>query len=206
MSSDRTLERASQGIGKNPALIVVDVVKGFTDPNCPLGSNADSVVAANAILMDVFHEKGWPVALTTVVYRHDHEATVFRARLPALNLLTPDSQWVQFDDRLPVTHTDWRIEKRHASAFHGTNLDERLHMEGVDSVVITGLTTSGCVRASAVDGLQNNYRVVIPLEAVGDRDSRAQAANLFDLNAKYADVISLQETLEQLRQLPGVDG
>ena len=201
MSTDRTLERASQGIGKKPALIVVDVIKGFTDVDCPLGSEAGEVVAANCRLMDLFHEREWPVALTSVVYRHDHEATVFRARLPALNLLTPDQPWIQFDERLPVTHRDWRFEKHHASAFHGTNLDEQLQMEGVDSVIVTGLTTSGCVRATAVDALQNNYRVIVPREAVGDRDAAAHEANLFDLNAKYADVMSLEQVLALLSEL-----
>ncbi len=201
MSADRTLERASQGMGKKPALIVVDVIKGFTDINCPLGSEATEVVAANCTLMELFHERGWPVALTSVVYRHDHEATVFRARLPALNLLTPDQPWIQFDDRLPVTSSDWRIEKHHASAFHGTNLDEMLQIAEVDSVVVTGLTTSGCVRATAVDALQYNYRVVVPREAVGDRSTAAHEANLFDLNAKYSDVLPLDEALALLESL-----
>lgn len=201
MNADRTLERSSQGIGQRPALVVVDVIEGFTDPSCPLGTHADSVVAANKTLMELFHEEAWPVALTTVVYRHADQATVFRARLPALNVLTPDSRWIQFDERLPLTNSDWRLEKQQASAFHGTDLDERLRLEGVDSLIVTGLTTSGCVRATAVDGLQNNYRVVVPREAVGDRNASAHEANLFDLNAKYADVLSMQETVDRLQQL-----
>lgn len=197
----RSLERTAQGLGKLPALIVVDMINGFTDPSCPLGSEADDVVAANAALMDIFHQRGWPVVLTTVIYRNDTDAQVFRARLPALNLLTPDSHWIAFDPRLPILGTDWCIEKTHASAFHGTNLHAQLQTAGVDSVVVTGLTTSGCVRASAVDALQYNYKVVVPKDAVGDRNSDAHAANLYDLNAKYADVLSLTETLGLLRDL-----
>ncbi|MEK9920052.1 MAG: isochorismatase family protein [Luminiphilus sp.] len=198
MSERKALERIDAGIGDLPALIVVDVVKGFTDPTCPLGSEADEVVAANVALMDAFHKADLPVVLTTVVYRSDDEATVFRARVPALNLLTPDSEWVRFDPRLPIAATDLQLEKRHASSFHGTDLDNWLKARNVDSVVVTGLTTSGCVRATAVDGLQNNYKVLVPREACGDRDAEAHEANLYDMNAKYADVVSLETVLELL--------
>ena len=198
MSIYRTLEHRAQGLGDRPALVVVDVVKGFTDPACPLGSPADDVVAANVSLMEAFHQRDLPVFLTTVIYRNPHQGRVFRDRLPALNLLSPDSEWVRFDERLPIKDTDITIEKTHASSFHGTTLDEQLRSLGVDSLVVTGLTTSGCVRATAVDGLQYDYRVVVTREACGDRNEEAQAANLYDLQAKYADVASLQETLDQL--------
>ena len=198
MSERKALQRVDAGMGNKPALVVVDVVKGFTDPACPLGAEADEVVAANATLMDAFHAAGLPVVLTTVIYRSDEEATVFRARVPALNLLTPDSEWVQFDPRLPIADTDLQLEKRHASSFHGTNLDEWLKARSVDSVVVTGLTTSGCVRATAVDGLQNNYKVLVPREACGDRDPEAHDANLYDMNAKYADVVSVETVLNLL--------
>ncbi len=198
MSTQRTLERSAQGLGERPALIVIDVVNGFTDPNCPLGASVDAVVEANRQLMTVFHERQLPVVLTTVVYHNDEQASVFRARLPALNLLSPDSHWVAIDPRLPTTADDIVLEKTHASGFHGTDLHTQLHTLGVDSIVVTGLTTSGCVRATAVDGLQFNYRVVVPEEACGDRNSDAHQANLYDLNAKYADVMTLENTLALL--------
>ena len=198
MSQRNALERVNGGMGQRPALIVVDVVVGFTDPACPLGSEADDVVQANIELMNAFHQAQMPVVLTTVVYHNEEQASVFRARVPALNLLTPDSQWVQFDPRLPIIETDLQLEKRHASSFHGTDLDNWLRTNQVDTVVVTGLTTSGCVRATAVDGLQNNYRVLVPREACGDRDEQAHEANLYDLNAKYADVVSLREVLDSL--------
>ena len=197
-TSRQALARVDGGMGTHPALIVVDVVVGFTDPACPLGSDAESVVSANVQLMNAFHQAQLPVVLTTVIYRNDHEASVFRARIPALNLLTPDSHWVKFDPRLPIADDDLQLEKRHASSFHGTELDQWLTDRNVDSVVVTGLTTSGCVRATAVDGLQNNYRVVVPREACGDRDPKAHEANLYDLNAKYADVVSLASVLAAL--------
>ena len=197
-TSRQALARVDGGMGTHPALVVVDVVVGFTDPACPLGSDAESVVNANVQLMNAFHQAQLPVVLTTVIYRNDHEASVFRARIPALNLLTPESHWVKFDPRLPIADDDLQLEKRHASSFHGTTLDDWLQARDVDSVVVTGLTTSGCVRATAVDGLQNNYRVLVPREACGDRDSQAHEANLYDLNAKYADVVSLEDVLLSL--------
>ena len=90
------------------------------------------------------------------------------------------------------------VEKQWASAFHKTDLDQRLHAQDVDSLVVTGLTTSGCVRATVVDGLQYDYRVVVAREAVGDRNPEAHAANLFDMHAKYADVADLEEVIAQL--------
>ncbi|MEY2908027.1 MAG: hypothetical protein RLZZ602_550 [Pseudomonadota bacterium] len=198
MTTDRNLESSAQGLGAKPALLVIDIVEGFTDPECPLGSDADEVVEANCRLIDAFHLYGFPVILTTVIYHSAGQATVFRARIPALNLLTTDSHWVAFDKRLPITPDDFVVEKTHASGFHGTNLNEQLRALDVDSVVVTGLTTSGCVRATAVDALQYNYKVVVPIEAVGDRNIAAHRANLFDLNAKYADVLPLAEVLDAL--------
>jgi len=192
------LERKSLGLGRSPALVVVDMIKGFTDPACPLGCDCPEVVAANVQLLEAFHERHLPVYFTTVVYYDDSQARVFRDRIEALNLLTPDSAWVQLDDRLEHRPGDEMIEKQWASGFHRTDLDRRLRARGVDSIVVTGLTTSGCVRATAVDGLQNDYRVVVAREAVGDRNSAAHEANLFDLHAKYADVMAVADIIEQL--------
>jgi maleamate amidohydrolase len=195
----KALTRESQGLGQSPALLIVDVINGFTDPTCPLGSEAGSVVEANRQLMAVFHKQDQPVYLTTVVYDNDDQASVFRARLPALNVLTRGSHWCDIDPRLPLLPSDVIVEKTHASAFHETGLAEILKNQGIDSLVVTGLTTSGCVRASAVDGLQHNFKVVIPEEATSDRDMAAHEGNLLDLNAKYVDVLGLEEVLTLLK-------
>ena len=197
-SNRKALAREAQGLGESPALLVVDVINGFTDPDCPLGSEAASVVEANRQLMDVFHTESLPVFLTTVVYDNDDQASVFRARVPALNVLSRGSHWCDIDPRLPLSASDTIIEKTHASAFHGTDLADQLQSIGIDSLVVTGLTTSGCVRASAVDGLQYNFKVVVPEEATGDRDPSAHDANLYDLNAKYVDVMPLDIVLALL--------
>lgn len=195
------LARNSLGLGKRPALVLVDMVRGFTDPACPLGSACAEVVAANARLLEAFRLAELPVFFTTVVYRSDDQAKVFRQRIAALNLLQPDSPWVEVDPALAPRVGEPLIEKQWASAFFGTTLAAQLKAARADSLVVTGLTTSGCVRATVVDGLQHDYPVVVPREAVGDRNPQAHAANLFDMHAKYADVQDLAEVLTAVGRL-----
>ncbi|MEE4659125.1 MAG: isochorismatase family protein [Halieaceae bacterium] len=192
------LERRSLSMGERPALVLVDMINGFTDPQCPLGSDCPSVVAANAQLLARFRASKLPVFFTTVVYRDAGQARVFRDRLPALDLLTPDSHWVKVDAALTPLAEEPVVEKQWASAFFATDLAAQLAAAAVDSLVVTGLTTSGCVRATVLDGLQHDYRVFVPREAVGDRNPQAHAANLFDMHAKYAEVQSLDEVLASL--------
>jgi nicotinamidase-related amidase len=195
------LERNAQGLGRRPALLLVDLITGFTDPDCPLGSDAGAVVEANRLLLRAFRARKLPVAYTTVVYHDADQARVFRDRLPALDVLQPGSRWVRVDARLEPQPEEPVFEKQWASAFFGTGLADYLRAEAVDSLVVTGLTTSGCVRATVVDGLQHDYRVVVPSEAVGDRNEAAHRANLFDMNAKYADVLDLKRVLEMIEAI-----
>jgi maleamate amidohydrolase len=175
------------------------MMNSFTDPTCDLGSECKDVVEANRELLSVFRNAHLPVFFTTVVYRKPEQAKVFRKRLPALELLAPDSHWVQIDPELTPLAEEDVIEKHWVSAFFGTDLSIKLKQANVDSLVVTGLTTSGCVRATVLDGLQHDYPVVVPQEAVGDRNQDAHKANLFDMNAKYADVVSQAELLELLQ-------
>lgn len=195
------LERHDIGLGDKPALIIVDIINGFTHPESPLLSAGADVVNVNRELLEVFRNKRLPVFFTTVVYRNARQAGVFRQRLPALNMLQSGSHWVEIDEKLGRLPTEDLIEKCWASAFFGTDLDERLNRQAVDSLVITGLTTSGCVRASVLDGMQHDYPVVVPREAVDDRNREAHAANLHDMNAKYADVLALDKVLVLLSKL-----
>jgi len=195
------LDRNSQGLGNRPALLIVDIINSFTDPDCPLGSESGDVVEANRQLLHAFREKQLPVVFTTVVYHDESQARVFRDRVPALDILQPGTRWMEVDPRLRPQSDEPVIEKQWASGFFKTGLDDLLKEQRVDSLVITGLTTSGCVRATAVDGLQHDYKVVIPAEAVGDRNDDAHRANLFDLNAKYADVLNLKEVLKLIEDL-----
>jgi maleamate amidohydrolase len=192
------LQRNTLGLGERPALILVDVINGFTDPECPLGSASDSVVAACKNLLDIFRSQHLPVFFTTVVYYDESQARVFRQRIPALNVLEPDSKWVRIDPRVAPVDGETVIEKQWVSGFFNTDLQQRLKAAGADSIVVGGLTTSGCVRATAVDGLQNDYRVVVVREATGDRNLEAHESNLFDLQAKYVDVLPLQDVVENI--------
>lgn len=193
------LERHDIGLGNRPALIIVDMIYGFTDPGCPLGSECDAVIDANRRLLHAFRQAKLPVFFTTVIYSDPEQAKVFRQRLPALNVLEPGSRWVQIDQKLAPLPDEHVIEKHWASAFFGTDLSSLLKQAGADSLVITGLTTSGCVRATVLDGLQHDYPVVVPRETVADRNPDAHQANLFDIHAKYADVIDLDDVLSNLK-------
>ncbi|MEP5567257.1 MAG: isochorismatase family protein [Halioglobus sp.] len=194
------LKKESLGLGAKPALLLVDLIEGFTNPECPLGCACPEVVAANQTLLELFRRQRRPVFFTTVVYHNENQARVFRRKVPSLNVLTPDSRWVKVDERLAPQAGEPVIEKHWASAFRGTDIDSQLKASGVDSLVVTGLTTSGCVRATVVDGLQYDYQVVVPREAVGDRNNEAHDANLFDMQAKYADVWSLAEVVAALKE------
>ena len=174
------------------------MIEAFTDPESPLGSESDAVVDACRSLLDCFRARELPVCFTTVVYDGREEASVFRARLPALNMLERGSAAVVVDPRLEPVEGELVLEKHCASAFFGTDLAAWLRSHDVDSVVVGGLTTSGCVRATVVDALQYDYCVWVPREAVGDRNADAHSANLHDLHAKYAEVVSLDETLAAL--------
>ena len=183
------LESHSTGIGDYPALVVVDMCKAFIDSSSPLGFECNELIQANINLVNKFRLNKFPVIFTTTIYRNPSEANVFRSKIPALNILEPESDAVTFIDDLAPSIDEILIEKKFASAFFQTKLIDSLHKMKADSIVICGVTTSGCVRATAVDSLQNNFPTTIVEDCVGDRDLDAHKANLYDLQSKYADVI-----------------
>ena len=183
------LESHSTGIGDYPALVVVDMCKAFIDSSSPLGFECNELIQANINLVNKFRLNKFPVIFTTTIYRNPSEASVFRSKIPALNILEPESDAVTFIDDLAPSKDEMLIEKKFASAFFQTKLIDSLHKMKADSIVICGVTTSGCVRATAVDSLQNNFPTTIAEDCVGDRDLDAHKANLYDLQSKYADVI-----------------
>lgn len=191
------------GFGIRPALLVVDVIQAFTDPNSPLGSNLDAPVAAIQQLLDIARTKAIPIIFTTVAYDEStwQPAQLFITKVPALKVLTMGTAAVEIDTRLKRQETEPVLLKQFASAFFGTALTSLLVAEGCDTVIVTGCTTSGCVRASVVDALQYGFRPIIPVEAVGDRSAAAHQANLFDMQAKYGDVLSLDEVSHYLLSL-----
>ena len=186
-----------QGAGKRPAVVVVDFIEGFTNPASALACDADAAVAATRRLLDAAREAGGPVLFTTVCYENDdlERAAAFIAKAPALATLRPGSPWVEVDARLAPRAEEPVLVKLFASAFFGTHLDEMLRQAGCDTVLVTGASTSGCVRATVVDALQYGYRVLVPWECVADRAIDAHNGSLLDIDAKYGDVVSSDEAI-----------
>ena len=185
---------------------MIDVNLGFTDPASPLVCDLDSVVEAIARLLEASRAGFAPVVFTTVAYDDAgrEEAAVFIDKVPALLTLAQGSRWVEVDPRIAPRPGEPVLTKLFASAFFGTPLAAILEEARCDSVIVTGASTSGCIRATAVDALQHGYRVAVPREAVGDRNPAAHEANLYDIDTKYGDVVSLDETLAWLGSLTAV--
>lgn len=188
------------GVGRRPALVIIDMNNGFTDPASPLVCDLDDTVEAIAKLLEAARRAEVPVVYTTVSYSEGDKvaARAFIDKVPALLTLVAGSRWVEIDERIAPRPSEPVLNKLFASAFFGTSFASLLASSQCDSVIVTGASTSGCVRATAVDVLQHGYRPVVPREAVGDRNPAAQEAALYDIDLKYGDVVSLDECLEAL--------
>lgn len=187
------------GFGRRSALVVIDIIKGFTDPALPLGTDLSSQVTAVNELIENFAARQEPVFFTTVRYDEPDlsDAGIWTLKQGGLVTLAASGDGAELDPRLSLAAGSRIITKKYASSFFGTDFSSRLVAQGVDTLVITGCTTSGCVRATAVDALQNGFRPIVVREAVGDRSLPAHEQSLLDLQAKYADVISLDEALHR---------
>lgn len=193
---------ARSGYGRKPALLIIDFINGFTDPTTPLGGDFSREVAVTGQLLTAFRAGSLPIIYTTIEYDPDFkDAGVFIKKVPSLAILVRGSPLCRVDDRIRPLPGEYIVSKNYASSFFGTNLDTHLRVNGVDTVVMTGCTTSGCVRASAIDSLQYGYHSIVVREGVGDRAQGPHDANLFDIDAKYADVVSVGEVLDYLRAL-----
>ena len=187
------------GFGAKPALLVIDFINGFTDAGTDLGGDFSNEIEVTARLQAAFRAAGLPVAYTTVAYHPDlSDGGTFVKKVPALGLLVRGTPWTEVDDRIRPEPGEIVAEKQFASAFFGTDIDPRLKAFGVDTLVLTGCTTSGCVRASAIDSMQYGYHTVVVRDAVGDRAQGPHEANLFDIDAKYGDVVDSGEVLAWL--------
>ena len=188
------------GYGRSPALLIVDFINGFTDPTTPLGGDFAWEINATRRLQEAFRGAGLPIIYTTISYAEDlHDGGLFVKKVPSLAILQKGSSLTQVDQRIRPEPHERVIEKKYASAFFGTDLDFHLRSIGVDTVIMAGCTTSGCIRASAIDSLQYGYHTIVVREAVGDRAAGPHEANLFDIDAKYADVVALADALDYLR-------
>jgi maleamate amidohydrolase len=194
-------------LGSRPAVLVVDFSCGFTDPECTLGADMSAEVEATRRLLDAGRAKGLTVIFTTIGYEPSlKDGGLWLQKVPSLGDLQIGGRWVEIDPRLEPREDETILLKKGASAFFGTNLPAILVSEGVDSVILCGATTSGCIRATAIDLLQYGYPTLVPRECVADRAQAPHEANLFDINAKYADVVPLDDVLEYVATVPGALG
>ncbi len=180
--------------GKRPALLIVDFVMAYLDPASPLYAKVEDALASNERLLAAARAAGIPVFFTNVVYQAGGaDGGLFYKKIPSLRVFLERSPLGAFPPSLQPVDGERVISKQFASAFFGTSLAQTLADEGIDTLLITGLSTSGCVRATALDALQSGFAPFVVREACGDRHPAPHEANLFDLQAKYAEVVSEQE-------------
>lgn len=191
------------GFGDAPALVVIDFMLAFTDPDLPLGANLDRELAHTVRILGASREAAIPIYFTAVWYEEKdlRDAGIWAKKQAGIITLRAGTPEVEIDPRLGRRSDEPIILKKYASAFFGTDLISRLTARRIDTLILAGCTTSGCVRATAVDALQNGFRAMVVREAVGDRAKPAHDQSLFDLHAKYADVVSVDETTEYLSRI-----
>jgi nicotinamidase-related amidase len=187
------------GFGSHPAIVVVDLIRGFTDAESPFGTDFDDVVKATNELTSVARSQGIPIIFSTIVYDPSlRDAGLWIRKITSNKWLVEGSEWVELDARLDRQPGETLVVKKYASSFFGTDLMSQLQGHGVDTIVITGCTTSGCVRATAVDACSLGLHTIVVEEAVGDRVRLPHLAALFDIDAKYGDVVPLHEAVRHL--------
>jgi maleamate amidohydrolase len=190
--------------GRRPALLIVDVVTAYLDPASPLYAGVECALAANERLLASAREAGVPVFFTNVVYQAGgRDGGLFYRKVPALRLFQAGSPLGAFPPTLQPRPDEIVVSKQYASAFFGTSLASTLHAQGIDTLLITGFSTSGCVRATALDALQSGFIPFVVRDACGDRHSGPHEANLFDLQAKYGEVVGEEEALRLMLQATG---
>lgn len=187
--------------GRRPAIVVVDLTRGFTEAAFPTGADLTEVVAAAGRVVEAGHEAGVPVIFTTIAYSEAEllsGAVTWLMKSTGMGALREGGPECALDERLSVAARDVVLTKKGASAFAGTPLASYLTSWRVDTLIVVGATTSGCVRATAVDAVAGGWPVLVAREACGDRASGPHDAALFDLDAKYADVLGVSEVVEYL--------
>lgn len=200
---DRGFQRRI-GWGRKPALLVIDMANAWTRPGNAFSCAAmETVVSAHEVLLQAFRAKGLPVIYTTTAYEvldgGVSDAGLWHLKIPA-EALRLDSEAIEIDSRIAPRADEIVITKKRASAFHGTPLSGMLTAAGIDTVVVTGVTASACVRNSVEDAIAEGFRPIVVREAVGDRIAGAVAWNLFDIDAKFGDVEPLEAVLDHLRR------
>jgi len=194
------------GFGGAPALLIVDFVNGFNDPALFGGGNIGMAIASTKGLLQCARAQRLPIAFTRVVYAEDgSDAGVFCLKAPGLAALTERAAASQIVSELEPLKGEYVIRKTQPSAFFGTSLSGWLISKGVDTLLVTGCTTSGCVRASVVDSMSYNFRTIVVTDCVGDRAIAPHEANLFDMGQKYADLMTSADVIGHLASTPRRD-
>lgn len=205
---DRSGFGGAYGWGQRPVIVIIDFQYSHTDPASPIGSeNLAPAMAATNRLLETARAKGIAVVYVNTMYRADGRdcGLVGLKNLPAFEHQIEGTRWVETDARIQPASDDIRIVKKTADSFFMTPLDYILRNMGVDTVIVTGCSTSGCVRATVASGADLGYRIVIPEECVAERSVEAHTYNLFDLKARYADVIPLDEVMATIRRMAPPD-
>lgn len=195
---------AKLGFGRKTALLVIDLLQAYTLKGAPLfAQGVVEAVREMPALLALSRAKKMPIVHTRVLYNPSTFADggVWILKAPVLKSLVPGSKYARFSKGVEPQRRELVVVKNYSSAFSHTSLAATLTAMGVDTVLITGCTTSGCVRASAVDAVQNGFRPLVIRECVGDRHPDPHAASLFDINAKYGDVITKAEAMQHISQL-----
>lgn len=188
------------GYGEQPALILVDLVQAYFDEECPLYAGVEDAITSALRILDAARAAGIPVIYTNVVYRDDgSDGGVFFRKAPVLKYFVAGHPMADWAAGIEPADEELIISKQYPSAFFGTSLASTLHVMGVDTLIVTGVTTSGCIRATAVDAMSHGFIPIVVADACGDRHEAPHEANLFDLNAKYADVVDESEAIDYLQ-------
>ena len=191
------------GFGRNAAVVVIDFTLANTTPGSPFfAEGVVRAVADTVPLLQAARAAGIPVIHTKVMYHPSGaDGGWFVRKVPALRKLVPGEPLAEIDPKVAPLAEEVVIVKQYPSPFFGTPLAPMLATLGVDTLILAGCSTSGCVRAGALDGVQHGYRVIVPRECVGDRHDGPHDANLFDINAKYGDVVGRDEVIQYLANL-----
>lgn len=193
------------GPGKKPAVIVIDFIRAYTTEGAPFfGEGVVRGVAETVSLLAAARSATVPVIYTKVLYHPSGmDGGLFVQKVKALRMLVEGEPLAEIDASIAPHRDDLVIVKNYPSPFFGTSLHSTLAVMGIDTIVLAGCSTSGCVRAAAVDGIQYGYRVLVPRECVGDRHDAPHEAALFDIHAKYGDVVGKADVIAYFNGLGG---
>jgi maleamate amidohydrolase len=193
----------SIGFGKRPAVIVIDFIKAYTTKGAPFfGQGVVDAVEHTVPLLAAARSAKVPIIYTKVLYHPSGmDGGLFVKKVPALRALVDGEPLAEIDPKITPQPEDLVIVKNYPSCFFGTSLQSTLMGLGVDTLILTGCSTSGCVRAAAIDAIQYGYRAIVPRECAGDRHDGPHDASLFDINAKYGDVVPKTQVIDYFKNL-----